>query len=62
MTIGAQKLEILLERIKTTELVNSGPVLVFSDLEIVDSNLNCQYPSFYSVSGKAVNVEIPKIF
>jgi glycosyltransferase involved in cell wall biosynthesis len=57
-----QKLEILLKKIKETELVNSGPVLVFSDLEIVDSNLNCQYPSFYSVSGKSSECRNPKDF
>ncbi|MHA0974012.1 glycosyltransferase family 2 protein [Enterobacter ludwigii] len=48
-----EKLSILLDRIKTSEKMNPGPKLIFSDLEIVDSELNCQYPSFYSVSYKS---------
>lgn len=57
-----EKLEILLARIQEAELMCKGPKLIFSDLEIVDSNLVCLYSSFFSVSGKDSNCKDPRDF
>lgn len=57
-----EKLSTLLDQMKAEESVSPGPKLIFSDLEIVGPNLECLYPSFFSISGKNSNCRDPRDF
>jgi glycosyltransferase involved in cell wall biosynthesis len=56
------KLETLLSSMKDKENEFGEPVLVFSDLEVVDSTLNCIHSSFSGYLTKVINVVILRIF
>jgi glycosyltransferase involved in cell wall biosynthesis len=58
----SSKLETLYRFIKEKEAEQNKPILIFSDLEIVDSELNCIHESFYSVSNKSRECHNPEDF
>ncbi|EIV5267514.1 glycosyltransferase family 2 protein [Klebsiella pneumoniae] len=56
------KLETLLSIMKDKENEIGEPVLVFSDLEVVDSTLNCIHKSFFRISNKSNQCRNPEDF
>ncbi len=49
------KIAVTLRKMKEHDLLNGKPIVVHTDLEVVDGNLNCLYPSYWNFKNFCVS-------